>query len=417
MVEHYVDRKLGREPVEYDHPLLKPILKNTYSVIVYQEQAMQIARELAGYTMSEADELRKGIGKKKPEIISLHHQKFVDGCIKNNIKPEVAEKIWSQIETMGRYAFNLSHSCAYSYLSYITAYLKANYPLQYMVCVLNSVIDKQDKLVYYLQECIRMGLKILPPDINKSYGLFTIENNAIRYGLSAIKKVSKQLIEEYIIKERNKKPFESLKDLILRVNRSVLRKDVLINLIKAGACDNIETKSRLFMIRLVEDVYSILNKQQQKLKKGKITEDDLKNIILNYEITDTNNECNILNIEKEEEEVLGITLYKYISIASKLCKIKAPNKIRDIYYSNNNIFIITGFINNVKDFIIKKGKYKGSKVYVFMLNDFDMSIKCVLYPSLGIKYIPQNNDIIAVKGQKNINDNNIELIIKQLKKF
>jgi DNA polymerase-3 subunit alpha len=421
MVEHYVDRKLGFEPVEYDHPLLESILKNTFGIIVYQEQLMEIAKVLAGYTMSEADELRKGVAKKKTDIVVHHHQKFVEGCVKNGIKQDVAENIWGQIETFAEYGFNRSHSCSYSYLSYFTAYLKANYPLQYMTCVLNSIIDKQDKIAYYLQECLRMGLKILPPDINKSYFNFSLEGDAIRYGLGAIKKVSSQFVD-VLVKERQKDPIRSLKDLIIRINRSVMRKDLLINLILAGTLDSIEPyTNKSALCQTVEDIYKYLTKSQQKLKKGKITEEQIKTYIEDYSLPDNLKLYSKQELEAYEKDILGFPLTKYLMSTEKLRKTqsKCTNLIADVpALKNGKQLIVTGIVEGLKNYPVKTGKYKNKPLYTFFLNDLDSSVKCIVYPSQNIKVNFKEGDLIAVKAQKTTEENGRPLlIIKQYRKI
>ena len=174
MVEDFINRKHGRQELSYVDPLLEPVLEETYGVILYQEQVMQVASELAAFTMGEDDGLRRAMGKKKPQEIMSQRDKFVSGAIKRGLSREKASYIFDLMEHFAGYGFNKSHSSAYAMISYQTAYLKAHYPAEYMTAFLSSVIDNQDRVVFYIKECRRMGIEILPPDINESLENFTI---------------------------------------------------------------------------------------------------------------------------------------------------------------------------------------------------------------------------------------------------
>lgn len=192
MVADFIDRRHGKKEIEYLHPLLEPILKPTYGVIVYQEQVMRIASSLAGFTLGEADLLRRAMGKKKPEIIAGLKQQFVEGAQKKNIEKTTAEKIFELIEYFAGYGFNKSHSAAYAVVSFQTAYLKAHYPAEFMAALLTSVMDNIDRVTFYVGECRRMGIEVMEPDINISGEDFTSDGKNIRFGLGAIKSVGKK---------------------------------------------------------------------------------------------------------------------------------------------------------------------------------------------------------------------------------
>ncbi len=211
MVEDFINCKHGRQEIEYIHPILKDILQETYGVVLYQEQVMQVAGVCANFTMGEADVLRRAMGKKKAEELMAQRDKFIKGAAGNNIDQATATRLFDIMESFAGYGFNKSHSAAYAMISYQTAYLKAYYPVEYMCAFLSSVIDNQDKVVFYLKECQQMGIRVLPPDINESYENFTVSGDSIRFGLGAIKNVGLGAVSSIlnIIKNRD---FKSLFD-------------------------------------------------------------------------------------------------------------------------------------------------------------------------------------------------------------
>ncbi|MGQ9845094.1 MAG: DNA polymerase III subunit alpha [Caldisericia bacterium] len=245
-VEEYIKRKNGLVTYNVLHPLIEDILKPTYGIMVYQEQVMQVAQKLAGYTLAEADLLRKAIGKKKKDIMESIKIDFISRCVDRNIDKEVAEKIFNYIEKFAEYGFNRSHSTAYAIISYQTAYLKANYPNEYFVSLLKSVSGNEDKEEVYIKEAERLGIKILPPDINKSDTYFKIEDENIRFGFSAIKNVGENLSVD-LLKEREKGIFKSFYDFLSRCKSTRINKKVIEALIKSGAFDEF-TKDRAYLL-------------------------------------------------------------------------------------------------------------------------------------------------------------------------
>ncbi len=234
MVDDFIDRKHGRKEIVYDHPILEPILKETYGVILYQEQVMRIAGQMAGFSMAEADHLRKAMGKKKPEVLASFKKTFIDGAVERKVKKNIAVKVFDLMEKFAGYGFNKSHSAAYAMVSYQTAFLKAHYPVEYSAALLTSLMDKTDKLSDYIQECRRLGIDVLPPHINESHMDFTAVGAAIRFGVAAVKNVGKAPSEE-IIKEREMNgPYRSLLDFCRRI---ALNSRMLESLIQAGAFD------------------------------------------------------------------------------------------------------------------------------------------------------------------------------------
>ena len=244
MIDTYINRKHGKEKVVYDHPLLEEILKDTYGVIVFQEQVLQIANRLAGYTLGQADLLRKAMGKKEPEIMHAQKERFQGGAVTNKVDPKVAERIFDLIETFARYGFNRAHSTCYALLAYRTAWLKVYHPREFMAALMTSEMNDSDRIVVLMDECRRMGIKILPPDVNESEGTFTVVGDSIRFGLLAIKNVGSGPVTETMIAREKGGRFESLADFVSRVDLRALNKRALESMIIAGAFDSVHPNRR-----------------------------------------------------------------------------------------------------------------------------------------------------------------------------
>ncbi|MEW6547763.1 MAG: DNA polymerase III subunit alpha [Bacillota bacterium] len=239
-------QRAKQEGARYLHPSLEPILKDTYGVMIYQEQVMQVVSQLAGFTLAQADILRRGMAKKKPELVAAQRVRFIEGAVSRGVDRQVAEQVFSAIERFAGYAFNRSHAAAYALLAYRTAYLKAHYPLQYMVALLTSVMDSTDDVAVYVEECRRLGVTLLPPDVNRGELEFSIEKDAsgrdaIRFGLGAIKNLGRAAIES-ILRAREQGPFRSLHDFCERVDTRHLNRRAVESLIKAGAFDSLGAK-------------------------------------------------------------------------------------------------------------------------------------------------------------------------------
>jgi DNA polymerase-3 subunit alpha len=238
-IPDFIANKHGRKTAKYLHPKLVPILSDTYGIACYQEQVMQIARDLAGFTMGEADELRKVMGKKQKDKIPFYREKFVEGCGQNEIGPDLAAEIFAFIEPFAGYGFNKSHAAAYGWISYQTAYLKANYPLQYFAALMSSVRDKTDKLVEYIDEAKKMGIPVLPPDVNESLVDFAVVGTQIRFGLAAVKGVGEGAVEAILAARERDGKFGDLFDLTKRVETRAANRKVYEALIKCGALDTL----------------------------------------------------------------------------------------------------------------------------------------------------------------------------------
>ena len=258
----FIGRKHGREEVTYDHPALEPILRETYGVITYQEQVQRIARDLSDFTLGQADDIRKAMGKKIVELMEQYKEQFIDGAIRNGVEKAVAQKIWADIEMFSGYGFNKSHSAGYAGIAYKNAYLKANYPQEYMAASLTTDRHNAKRLPVLLDECRRLGIPVLLPDVNESMLSFMPTEDGIRYGLAAIKKVGEGAAQNLIEARERHGRFKNLFALCERVNLRVVNQQVLKTLIAAGALDSLEGHRA----QLIEDVESTLARSRKNRK-------------------------------------------------------------------------------------------------------------------------------------------------------
>src|SRR5918996_1101493 len=266
----FINRKLGREPVRYPHPELREVLEPTYGVITYQEQVMRIANILAGYSLAEADVLRKAVGKKIRELIQEELERFVARAVARGHDRRAIEDIAAQIETFGRYGFNKSHAVAYSILSYQTAWFKAHYPAEFMAALLSSEIGNTEKVVEYINAARELGLEVLPPDVNESGFKFTVVGDRrIRFGLGAIKNAGEGAIASIIGARAQGGPYRSLVDLCERIDLRLCNKRVLESLIDAGACDSLGSH-RAQLIAALEHAFSEAQVRQQERVSGQV---------------------------------------------------------------------------------------------------------------------------------------------------
>ncbi|MBF0187418.1 MAG: DNA polymerase III subunit alpha, partial [Magnetococcales bacterium] len=266
MVDDFIDCKHGIKEVVYPLPQLEPILKETYGVILYQEQVMKIAQTLAGYTLGGADLLRRAMGKKKPEEMAAQREVFMAGARKNAIDLKKAEHIFDLMEKFAGYGFNKSHSAAYALISYQTAWLKAHYPKEFLAATLTCDITNTDKVIRFVQECRNMGVEMMPPDVNASQRVFAVEGDGIRYGLAAVKNVGDAAVDAMVVERDHNGPFQDLFDLCQRVDSGSLNRRVMENLIKAGAMDSID-ENRASLLEILPTAMSWGAKRQEEVSQ------------------------------------------------------------------------------------------------------------------------------------------------------
>ncbi len=275
MVDRYIERKHGREPMEFDHPVLEPILAETNGVILYQEQVMRIANHMAGFNLAEADMLRRAMGKKKPEVMKKYEEKFVSGAKENKIDKKVAEHVFHLIEFFAGYGFNKSHSTAYALITFQTAYLKANYPTEFMAAVMSCEMNNTDKVVEYLEECRKMEIDVSPPSINHSDVEFSVEDRRIWYGLAAIKGVGGKVVDTIISDREASGEFSSVFDLCRRVDsKQGLNKSTIETLVSSGALDCFG-RTRAQTVEVIDSAVSLGNQARKDRESGQLDLFDL----------------------------------------------------------------------------------------------------------------------------------------------
>ena len=336
MVDTYIDRKNGIEKIDYSKDSeVEKILKSTYGVIVYQEQVMQLAQEFSGFTLGQADILRKAMGKKIPEVMESQRESFIEGAQNKNKVKRVAEDLWDQIETFAGYGFNKSHSAAYALISYQTAWLKSHYPSQFMASALSSELDDTDKIKILIDDSHSLGLKINPPDINKSSKNFiSLNEENILFGLGAIKGVGDSAIEN-IIEERNKGDFKSLKDFCFRVDLSRVDKRCLEPLIKSGAMD-IFSVDRFKLLDQMEDILKLARQEHENLENGQTDMFGVQEFSL-QEKKELDEVYNSNETSKLEFESLGYHLQHH-PVDENLWELEqiSPVKIKDLVLGKNH---------------------------------------------------------------------------------
>ncbi len=362
MVKDFVERKHGRQAITYAHPLLEPILKDTYGTIVYQEQIMQIFQVLAGYTLGQADMVRRMMGKKKLDEMAKQKEKFIEGSGKNGMTPKAATELFEQIEKFAEYCFNRSHSAAYAFVAYQTAYLKAHYPIEYFAALLSSVNSDQDKTQLYIAECQKIGIKVLAPDINSSLAVFTPDGETIRFGLASIKNVGGAVIEQ-IEEERKSKPFKSFKDFCTRIDSKFLNKRILESLIRAGAFSSIET-SRKQLIENLDYIVDHCTREQAQKANGQtslfaaLNQSAGEDITFNLSGTDEEYPDKV--IQTFEKEYLGfyVTSHPLSSIREALPFLTSHTISELSEMPNEKMVTICGLISQVRQIPTKKDPTK-----------------------------------------------------------
>jgi DNA polymerase-3 subunit alpha len=267
LIPDFINRKQGRAKITYEHPAMQKITQETYGIMIYQEQIMQIAVEMAGFTMGEADTLRRAMGKKDRELMAKQKEKFLAGCAERKTSAAKAERVWELMEKFAGYGFNKSHAAAYALVAYQTAYFKANYPVEFMAALLTSEMGDTDKIVKYIEECRAMGVEVKPPDVNASSVQFSVHDDAIRFGLAAIKNVGEAAMESILRTRAADGPFTGLDDFCARVDLRLVNRRVVESLIKAGALDSIGM-ARAHLLALLDAAMESGQRQQRDKAEG-----------------------------------------------------------------------------------------------------------------------------------------------------
>jgi len=415
LISDYIARKHKKKKIEYLHPKLKPILENTYAIPVYQEQIMEIARVLAGFTLAEADVLRKAIGKKIKKLLLAQKDKFIEGCVKNNIDREIAQKIWSWIEPSASYSFNRSHAASYATIAYQTAYLKTHYPIEFMAAALTSERTDIERIAVLIEECKKMGLEVLAPDINESFMNFSVvpQKNQIRFGLLAIKNVGTNVVEAIINERKAQGPYTSIQDFVSRINSKDLNKKSLESLIRTGTFDKLEERNKL--LGSLEKLLETAREIQKNKNNGQKSLFDGLPFNATMALADASPALESDKL-KWEKELLGLYItghplrpYKKVFEKKTLPIFKISQELL------GKLVKVGGVISGIKKIITKNGK----PMLFVNLEDESHRIEVVVFPGVIENYptLFQENKIVCVSGRVDMKDGTPKIICNQIEEI
>jgi len=417
-IPSFIESKENPKKIKYPHPALRQILAETYGIAVYQEQCMQIANQMAGYSMVEADKLRMAIGKKKPEAMKKEKVKFINGCMKNGHSKSEAENIFSLIEKFVGYGFNKAHSASYALIAYQTAYMKTKFPVEFMTAVLTaesrgaSGPARDEKIAAAILECKRMKILLLPPDINHSDVEFTIEGGSIRFGLSAIKNVGTAAIDTILSARQKSGEFKSFTDFITKVDLSKVTRKTLESLIKAGAVDKFGKRAQLLSSysQIVENVHE---------RKGKSSNGQVSLFASDEEMDLKDNFAEMEELSKEElllfeKSLLGFYLTEhpltpYINSLER----KVSHRINNLTATKTPV-VLGGIITQIKKIITRSGN---NEMAFIKIDDFTGVIELVVFPSVyeRTKNIWITDRVVLVKGRISEKEERLMVIVDDAK--
>ena len=415
MVEAFIRRKHGKARITYLHPALEPILRDTYGVIVYQEQVMKIAQALAGYTLGDADNLRRAMGKKKAEEMARERVRFLDGASRNGLSSELAGQIYDQMETFAAYGFNKSHSAAYALVSYQTAWLKAHYPQEFLASLLTLEMGDTDKTYKNIADCRERGIRILPPDINESREDFTVAGQDIRFGLGAVKGVGRKAIE--LVLGARTTPFTSLPDFARRVRGAVVNKRVVESLVKCGAFDSLGvSRARCFAwlddcLRWAEAIERDANSDQMGL---------FGNGAANRAIGDpppvpTVDDWPDKEMLRAEKEAIGffITGHPLDKFQRDLRRITTATTASLSAKGNAESVTVAGVIHTVK----LKNSRKGDRYATFFLEDREGVVETIAWPETYRRHeaVIHGDEPVLVTAALDVGEDRVTLIANELR--
>ena len=399
MVTDFIDGLHGKKEVVYMHPLLEPILKETFGVVLYQEQVMQIVQVLAGFTLGQADLLRRAMGKKKHELLMAQKESFLAGCANNGIDAPLANHIFDLLTHFADYGFNKSHSASYGLLAWQTAYLKAHYPVEFMAGVLTSIMDKTDKIPVYIRLCHQMKIRILPPDINSSAATFSIESGAIRFGLAAVRNVGENAIAvlEHVREEGG--PFRSLVDFCTRVDLRILNKRAIESLIKCGAFDSLGI-DRNHLLASLNAAVTDAARRQRDLLSGQIGlfGDDAMAEVQQIGDFDDVPLCTPRERLTWEKEATGfyITGHPLEDYQETLSHLQPIGQIAAAVQRDRQLMRVGGILTSTKRFTTKKG----DTMLFADLEDFTGTLEVTVFPRVFYAHVSdlEPDRVVVMQG-------------------
>ena len=422
LIPKFINRKHGREKIDYAHKILEPILKETYGIMVYQEQIMKIAQDLAGYSLGQADLLRRAMGKKKIKEMEKHREIFIEGAGKNDFPRKSANDLFDQMVLFAEYCFNKSHSTAYGFVTFQTAYLKANYPVEYMAALLTAISGDQDKVQMYIASCISMGIRVLPPDVNKSEVDFTPLDKQILFGLSAVRNVGLGAIEALIHSRSQDGEFTSLADLCDRVDLRAVNKRALEALILSGAFESIEANRQ----QLMHDLELVVDWAQARAKDREVGQGNLFDVLAGGGSTDLPAGANTFESApkappvddyepqerlKLEKELLGFYISDHpLKNIQRSAKILAPISLSELEEQPEKVTLSAiVMLSTVKPVTTKKG----DSMAVVQMEDLSGHCEAVIFPKayarIGQHIKPDSR--LMVWGKVDRRDDRIQMIV------
>ncbi len=419
MVDEFIKRKHGQIPIVYDHPLLESILADTYGIIVFQEQIMKIVNVLAGFSLAKADSLRRAISKKKEEVMEEVKDDFIRGALSHKIEKRIAEKIFNFITHFAGYGFNKSHSAAYALISYRTAYLKANFPVEFMTALLSSEKDNTDKVVQYIDEARRMGIQILPPDVNESFPQFTVVGQeTIRFGLSAVKNVGQTAIDAIIQGRIKQNRFKSLFDFTEHVDLRVVNRKVLESLIKCGAFDSMGCyRSQIFAA--VDKALAVAAEIQRDRESGQRSFFDTMEKEHRFE-KDTRELPNVpewpeQELLSNEKEMLGfyVTGHPLARYQKELKSYSTASTGGLSRIKDGEEMVIGGLVNKLK---FTQTKRTNEKMAIVTLEDLEGTLDCLVFPK-AFKQVGHHlvkDAILFLKGNLDKKEQDARLLVNEI---
>ena len=414
MVQDFIDGRRGKKQVSYLHPLLQPILQETFGVVLYQEQVMQIVQVLAGFSLGQADLLRRAMGHKQPELLMKQKADFLAGTKKNGIDDSLAEKIFELLFHFANYGFNKSHSAAYALVAWQTAYLKAHYPPEFMAAMLSSVMDFNDKVSVYIEQCRRMGIPILPPDINASSATFSVDGKAIRFGLAAVRNVGEAAINELETVRKKGGAFKSLLDFCSRVDLRIVNKRVVESLIKCGAFDSLKNY-RSQLLAVLDSVINLALRAQKDMSHGQIGlfEDDAADAALEVALPDIKEEIPAQLLAWEREitgfYITGHPLDKYQTVLDRL---PAIGRVLSGEAKERQLVRVAGLVANAKRIATKKG----DTMCFITLEDYTHSIEVIAFPKVFYEHMNllTVDTPLVIEGRVNLTDTGAKILADQI---
>ncbi len=413
----FINSKHGKEPFQYLHPVLEPVLNETYGVIVYQEQIMEIAARMAGFTLGQADLLRRAIGKKKKEILDEQQSRFIEGSLAKGYSRELAQEVYDLILKFASYGFNKSHAAAYALIAYQTAYLKANYPVEFMAALMTGYYANSDKVALYIADCKRQGIEVLPPDLNESETNFTVVGEKrIRFGLAAVKNVGLGAIES-ILAARREKPFLSLSDFTARVDSRLCNRKVVESLIKCGACDSLGG-SRAQYLACLDEILARGQSAQRERENGQISmfslmdeasQDDL--------LRDRLPEIEDFSVKERltlEKEMLGLyisghPLEQYRPFLERMQRVTACAELPEA--GDGRQVTVGGIVAAVRSIYTKKGK----PMAFVKLEDLTGSVEVVVFSDLYEREsgLFKEDSLVLIRGKTDLKEEEEAKIIAE----